>query len=245
MTALVFLLALGHPVWARSPQRCGPIGPRAGRVAMTLVYNVNYPGDTLKSPSENYQKLAGALSPYGVVDVRLPERARIASGPGGTLVPVQNLSSDMLHDNFSLHSQNAAEAQVRIFYYTGHGLRIGNKDYLVPKDVDPADEKKVLEHGLDVQSVLDDFAAITPSPSGPCQPVNIIIMDACRNGPPDTKVDNDEGARLPANTILVYAVSPGETVPDAEDKDAHKTTPFTRALVEKARQQNIMEATDR
>ncbi len=65
---------------------------------------------------------------------------------------------------------------VALFYYSGHGVRIGGVNYLAPVDTDPASEADAAHQMVSASAVLRGMADRGTG-------LNILVLDACRNNP--------------------------------------------------------------
>lgn len=124
-----------------------------------------------------------------------------------------------------------------LFYFAGHGIQIGRRNYLLPTDV-------MLEAAYDVPfetMTLDQILALLSSRSR----LQLVILDSCRENPfASLKLNAGLDADLyetsagfstmtaPINTLLSFSTSPGAL---AEDGEAGGHSPFTAAFVGSAR----------
>lgn len=102
---------------------------------------------------------------------------------------------------------------VGLFYYAGHGLQLSWTNFLVPVD---AAIRKV----EDVQTRCVDLSGLMHGLRKATNPMNIIILDACRENPfeRDFKVSNRGLTQMdtPNDTLLAYATAPGNVASDGE-----------------------------
>lgn len=70
----------------------------------------------------------------------------------------------------------ATDADLGLFYYSGHGLQVGGTNFLIPVDARVAAEGQVKYQAINANFVADDLARTS------CR-TSIIILDACRNNP--------------------------------------------------------------
>nr|WP_295445429.1 caspase family protein [uncultured Thiodictyon sp.] len=117
---------------------------------------------------------------------------------------------------------------VALFYYSGHGLQMGGKNYLVPVDAQLGDELDVPSEAVPIDTLLAGLGQRGDNA------VNLLILDACRNNPyqrSDRKAIGDKGlARVeaPSGTLILYATRPGET---ASDNPGGRNGLFTQHLL--------------
>ncbi len=67
----------------------------------------------------------------------------------------------------------AANADVALVYYSGHGIEAGGQNYLVPVDADLSTPVTAGQTLMPVEPILDELARVVP--------VTILLLDACRS----------------------------------------------------------------
>lgn len=139
--------------------------------------------------------------------------------------------------------EDAADADVALIYYSGHGIEAGGENFLLPVDVAPAATMEADEL-VPVSSFLARLQAAAP--------VTIVLLDACRNNPlpPGTLLQASGGVAVPVNaaglaaqrgaapisdgkdgtlgTVIGFAAEPGHS---ALDGDAGANSPYAAALL--------------
>ncbi|MEM9247541.1 MAG: caspase family protein [Pseudomonadota bacterium] len=131
----------------------------------------------------------------------------------------------MLHD-----TEVGAEM---LFYYAGHGVQIGNRNYLLPTDADIDTVYDVPFMSISLSSVL----ALSSSRSRSL----VAILDSCRDNPfagesgyvtldgtPSALQTGFSAQETPINSYVVFSTSPGAVAFDGEGDNS----PFTAALLE-------------
>jgi hypothetical protein len=113
---------------------------------------------------------------------------------------------------------------VGLFFYAGHGLQIDGKNYLVPVDFSATAAYEVADQAVDA-------SLITGAMEEAENPMNIILLDACRDNPFPRK--NRSGTRglarmdSASGTIIAYSTSPGDVAADGEGRNS----PYTAQLL--------------
>ena len=113
---------------------------------------------------------------------------------------------------------------VGLFFYAGHGLQIDGKNYLVPVDFNAAAAYEVADAAIDAN-------LITGAMEEAANPMNIILLDACRDNPFPRK--NRSGSRglarmdSASGTIIAYSTGPGDVAADGEGRNS----PYTSNLL--------------
>ena len=142
----------------------------------------------------------------------------------------------------ALIAEHAAQADVVLVFYAGHGVETGGVNYLVPTDA-TLDSDKALQS--DALALRDLAAAAAKARRGA-----LVIVDACRDDPfaEAQAVAASRGsagrqlAALPAriqgglaaapqpapNNVVLHSTQPGKTASDGDGLDS----PFVRALLE-------------
>lgn len=84
--------------------------------------------------------------------------------------------------------EDAAEADVAVLYYAGHGIEAGGENFLVPVDSDLGALDAAAERMVPLSAYLERLQATVP--------IIIVILDACRDNPfpAGAMVSLDEGA---------------------------------------------------
>jgi caspase domain-containing protein len=121
---------------------------------------------------------------------------------------------------------------VGLFYYAGHGVQSKGKNYLIPVDADIEREYDVEDQGVDAGLVLRMMELYQ-------NPLNIIILDACRNNPYSSGFRSiEEGLApvyiAPTGSIISFATAPGKTASDGDGKNGL----FTQELIKAMQQPN-------
>jgi uncharacterized caspase-like protein/uncharacterized protein YecT (DUF1311 family) len=119
-----------------------------------------------------------------------------------------------------MHGRNS----VAVFYYAGHGVQVGQTNYLIPVDASIESEGDVAIEGLNVASVLE---SLNDAGAG----VNVIVLDACRNNPYRTSFRSPTRglARIdgPPGFLIAFSTDPGKT---ATDGPVGGNSPYSHAL---------------
>ena len=133
---------------------------------------------------------------------------------------------------------NIPEGSELVFFYAGHGIQIGRRNYLLPTDV--AFESV---YDLPVQSVTLDRVVELLSARGAS---HVAMIDACRENPfPNLRLAANLDATLfetksgfevfstPINSLVAFSTSPGQV---AYDGEAGGNGPYTQAILASAGQ---------
>lgn len=126
--------------------------------------------------------------------------------------------------------ESAAEADIAVVFYAGHGIEANDRNYLIP-----ADAKLANERDLDDEAIALDRLITAAEPA---RRLRLIILDACRDNPFTAKIKRRVATRAihaglakveppSADTLIAYAAKDRSVAFDGADKHS----PFTTALL--------------
>ncbi|MBM3539613.1 MAG: hypothetical protein FJX55_17525, partial [Alphaproteobacteria bacterium] len=199
LLVLCLILSASSAAWAQG-------GAAERRVAL-VIGNAAYKTGPLRNPVNDARDMAAALRATGftVID-RYDANAR-----------------DMRRAIVDFG--NAIERDgVGLFFFAGHGVQVGGRNYLLPVDAEIEQEEHVEVEAIDEASVLQRMA-------GARSRLNIVILDACRNNPYASRFRSlSRGLAVtpaPVGTFLAYATGPGNVAADGSGRNGV----FTAALL--------------
>ena len=179
----------------------------AGKRVALVIGNSAYPMAPLRNPINDARAMAKTLNQLGfevILRTNMTQRGMV----------------EALRD-FGGRLGRDGEA---VFYYSGHGMQVKGRNYLIPVDADIRGEDEVPYMSLDMAQVLDKLEAARSR-------ANIVILDACRNNP---FVRTFRSGRTglaqmdaPVGTLIAFATAPGS---EARDGDGEFGT-YTRHLL--------------
>jgi formylglycine-generating enzyme required for sulfatase activity len=128
----------------------------------------------------------------------------------------------------------AAQADVAVVYYAGHGVQVAHENYLLPADAVLEREHDLLYEALSLDLFLGEIAQ--------ARKLGIILLDACRNNPFVDRLTRSMTVAsrgpasaglarvdsVPRNTLVAMATKADQTAEDGSG--AH--SPFAQALLE-------------
>lgn len=128
----------------------------------------------------------------------------------------------------------AAQAELALFFYAGHGIQVGGVNYMLPIDADIADETALDLEAMEMDTVLKAMAGV---------PTLVVLLDACRDNPFEAKLARSlqRGGRTRnialgqglaqidagTGTLVAFATQPGNVALDGEGRNS----PFTAGLL--------------
>jgi len=133
---------------------------------------------------------------------------------------------------FGRELRTRGKEAVGLFFYAGHGIQAGGRNYLMPVEANPQDEAD-----LDLVGVQADWVLRQMESAG--NQSNIVILDACRNNPLGANARSASRglARIeaPAGSFIAYATAPGASAVDGDGQNSPFTAALAAALTDPAR----------
>ena len=124
----------------------------------------------------------------------------------------------------------AADADVAVLFYAGHGIEVGQVNYLIPVDARLVTDFDVEDETVPLDRVLQAME--------PAKRLRLVLLDACRENPFAKSMKRTVAARSigrglgriePSitNTLIAFATKPNAIAEDGKGSNS----PFTAALV--------------
>jgi uncharacterized caspase-like protein len=183
---------------------------RAPKQAL-VIGNGRYRQSPLKNPANDAKGMAAALKSTGF-DVTLG----------------LDLSQREMTDTIRAYAASLIKARaVGLFYFAGHRVQLAWRNYLIPVDAEIADIAHLRARAIDVNSLIEGIRKAG-------NPMNIIILDACRDNPfgAETRLEQRGLSQLdaPPGTLLAYVTAPGNTAVDGEGENGLYTEQLLREI---------------
>ena len=103
---------------------------------------------------------------------------------------------------------------VGLFYYAGHGIQLGWKNYLLPVDIQVGAIRDVPTQSVEVNALMQGLGKAGNA-------LNVVILDACRDNPFGSLEGLDQKGLsqmdAPNQTLLAYATAPGNVAEDGDE----------------------------
>ncbi|WP_185154514.1 caspase family protein [Fulvivirga sp. M361] len=194
------------------PQKAKPTAlPKDLKKSALIIGNNGYIHvDELRNARNDALDMAATLSSFGFDVSKVLDADR-------------NTMRDAV-DNFGA---KIAESDVVLFYYSGHGIEVDRKNYLVPVDAKIQSPNDIRKQTLALESVLTAMETINENS------LHIIILDACRNNTfPKGSRGGGGLARVtpPTGTIIAYSTEPGSVASDGEGENGLYTGELIRQM---------------
>jgi hypothetical protein len=145
-----------------------------------------------------------------------------------------DLGRQAIIDKIAEFTARIEAGDIAFFFYSGHGVAIGNVNYIIPIDA-PASDSETRVRGASI-SEGDVISEIQTKGAR----VTMLVLDACRDNPfprvGTRSVGNTRGlaTTTPASGVFViYSAGAGQTALDRlEAGDTHRNGVFTRIFVD-------------
>jgi hypothetical protein len=195
-------------VWAQSEGTIKVL--RAPKLALVLG-NSRYKDAPLKNPANDARTISDALKASGF-DVTLRMDAGKADMAAAVQAYVQSL---------------ATRKCVGLFYYAGHGIQLAWRNYMLPVDADVDTIGDIQKQGVELNALMEGLTKAA-------NPLNIVILDACRDNPfGNLKGIDHKGLSqmdAPHNSIISYATAPGNVASDGDGANGLYTESLLREV---------------
>ena len=169
-------------------------GIDAPRIAL-IIGNSKYPDSPLTNPFNDANAMGKELKVLGfdaqvLLDSNLKDLASAIQAYSGRI---------------------AKSKAVGLFYYAGHGVQLAWRNYLIPIDANIDRVDDIPKQTFELNNML---LALNKAQN----PMNIIILDACRDNPFGKKLPTEQKGLsqfdAPNNSLLCYATAPGNVASD-------------------------------
>src|SRR5262249_1179864 len=180
------------------------------RVALVIGNDAYVHGARLNNPGRDARAIGATLKKLGF--------KLVGDRPH---VDLDKATTDRMVEAFGIMAQ---DADIALFYFSGHGMQIGGTNYLVPIDLDRSFTPATVDfRTLNADLVL---AALDKARSR----VKMMLLDACRTNPFLASKDQGGGLaqmKAPRATVIGFATQPNTT---AWQGPAGGLSPYANAL---------------
>jgi hypothetical protein len=190
------------------------------RVALVIGNGAYLHAPHLPNPAHDAEDVAAALKRTGFE----------------TIVGL-DLDKNKMEDAAIKFARAARNADVAVFYYSGHALQYAGVNYLIPVDAELADEAD-LRRATRVDDILEDLKQ--------AKNLRILVLDSCRDNPLADQLKRSIGTtrsatiqrglakiESPDGTIISYSTQAGRTAADGDGRNSPYTTAFLKHIEEK------------
>jgi formylglycine-generating enzyme required for sulfatase activity len=194
--------------------------PSAEKRLALVVGNSAYQGlPALRNPASDAKAVAAALQDIGFELV------------GGEAL--LDLDRQGLEKAIQKFGKALSGGSVGLFYYSGHGVQVDGKNYLIPVSANVERRADIKFQLVDMDVVLDEMAYANTQ-------TNLIILDACRTNPYTARGFKGSAQGLapmdaPRGTFIAYSTAPGKVAADGTAQNS----PYSAALAEAIRKPGL------
>lgn len=152
---------------------------------------------------------------------------RIMDGGGFTTIKLMDAGVTQMNQGLQLFGNKGKNADVCLFYFSGHGMEVNGVSYLIPVDGLLNAQTNLRRDMVPLSSILDVLRRTEAKRK-------IVILDCCRSNPYSTVAGGLASIatnQFPPATLIVYAGAPEKTVPDGIGRNS----PFTEELIRQLR----------
>lgn len=195
--------------WRLDPGGAVTASPTNERRIALVIGNSDYDTGPLPNPARDAELMAQTLRDVGFeviarTDANQLEMKRAIQAFGDSL-------------------NEAGQDGVGLFYYAGHGVQAGGRNYLVPVGA-----RIQRESDMEIEGVAADWVLAQMEYAR--NRLNLVVLDACRNNPFARSFRSGASglARMdaPSGTLIAYSTAPGAVATDGTGRNS----PYTAAL---------------
>ena len=179
------------------------------RLALVIGNNA-YPAAQLKNPVNDAEDMGKALSSVGF-----------------KVTLHKNADRRTMEESIRSFGRQLKSGGVGLFYYSGHGMQVEGRNYLIPVNARIESEADIKYEAVDAGLVLGKMEDAGNQ-------LNIVILDACRNNPYSRSFRNAATglARMdaPTGSLIAYSTAPGSVAADGTERNGTFTKHLIRHL---------------
>jgi Caspase domain len=126
-------------------------------------------------------------------------------------------------------SDSAQDADIAVMYYAGHGIQVGDMNYMIPVDARLATENDVQDETVSLDRIMMSMQS--------AKRLRLVLLDSCRENPFLNRMKVSRATRSLGrglarvepenNTLVAYAAKGGQVAADGTGEHS----PFTSALL--------------
>ena len=173
----------------------GPASSPDQRIAL-VIGNSKYAESPLINPTNDARAMTEALTSLGF-----------------NVTHLHDATLQQMNDAARQFGDRLRAGGVGLFFYAGHGMQIRGKNFLIPVGSDIKREDEVQYKAFDANQLLDKMESAK-------NPINIVILDACRNNPFARSFRSSATGlaqmEAPVGTYVAFSTAPGRVASDGD-----------------------------
>ncbi len=181
-----------------------------------LIGNASYQTSPLVNPVNDVRGMATALRKAGF-----------------TVIKHENLNFRQMREAVRDFGEKLSKDHVGFFYYSGHGVQVDGKNYLIPVNSDIKYEDEVATSALDADMVLAKLESAKNK-------LNIVVLDACRDSPlgrrTRTSTKGLSNMNAASGTMIAFSTAPGQVALDGKGSNS----PYTKHLISAIQKEGLL-----
>jgi uncharacterized caspase-like protein len=204
------------------------------RSLLLLVLALAFAAPLAAQDSVKAKRLALVIGNSAYKDMPLPnpvndaeDMEKVLKASGFTVIKRTNVSLRDMHLALREFGDRLDRTGTGVFYFAGHGLQVRGRNYLLPVDADIAREDEVAFSAMDLGAVMDKLDSAK-------NPVNIVILDACRDNPFGKRLATSAKGLAPVDappgTFIAFATAPGSTAADGAGRNGLYTQHLVKQI---------------
>ena len=194
---------------------CSDLAFADGRVALVIGNSAYQNAPALRNPKRDAQAIAASLRKGGY-----------------TVVSTNDVGNLRFKRAVRQFEDAAANADIAVVFYAGHGIEIGGINYMIPVDAKLASDRDAEDEAITLDRIVSSVDG--------AKQLGLVILDACRDNPFISKMKRPRTAAMRAvtaglalveptarNTLIAYAAKAGFAAEDG----VREHSPFTESLL--------------
>lgn len=155
------------------------------------------------------------------------DMAKSLEGAGFKVIVRENASLRQMQLALREFGDLLGRTSTGVVYFSGHGVQVRGRNYLLPVDADIAREDEVAFSAMDLAAVLEKMDTAR-------NPLNLVVLDACRDNPFSTRfaltAPGLAQIDAPAGTLIAFSTAPGSVASDGAGRNGLYTSHLLREM---------------